>query len=67
MCVNPHSQAALVAGMVRMRSKKFNTCGFDFGIENLWNILFQKFDMFLWTSGFQNPLVHTDFDMFVDE
>ena len=40
---------------------------FDFGIENLWNILFQKFDMFLWTSGFQNPLVHTDFDMFVDE
>ena len=23
--------------------------------------------MFLWTSGFQNPLVHTDFDMFVDE
>ena len=36
-------------------------------IENLWNILFQKFDMFLWTSGFQNPLVHTDFDMFVDE
>ena len=40
---------------------------FDVGIENLWNILFQKFDMFLWTSGFQNPLVHTDFDMFVDE
>ena len=39
----------------------------DFGIENLWNILFQKFDMFLWTSVFQNPLVHTDFDMFVDE
>ena len=36
-------------------------------IENLWNILFQKFDMFLWTSAFQNPLVHTDFDMFVDE
>ena len=26
-----------------------------------------KFDMFLWTSGFQNPLIHTDFDMFVDE
>ena len=23
--------------------------------------------MFVWTSGFQNPLVHTDFDMFVDE
>ena len=40
---------------------------FDFGIENLWNILFQKFDMFLWMSGFQNPLIHTDFDMFVDE
>ena len=39
----------------------------SFGIENLWNILFQKFDMFLWMSGFQNPLVHTDFDMFVDE
>ena len=29
--------------------------------------LFQKFDMFLWMSGFQNALVHTDFDMFVDE
>ena len=40
---------------------------FDFGIENLWNISFQKFDMLLWTSGFQNPLVHTDFDVFVDE
>ena len=30
MCVNPHSQAALVAGMVRMRSKKFNTYGYSF-------------------------------------
>ena len=30
MCVNPHSQAALVAGMVRIRSKKFNTCGYSF-------------------------------------
>ena len=40
---------------------------FDFGIENDWNILFQKFDMFLLMSGFQNPLVHTDFDMIVDE
>ena len=40
---------------------------FDFGIQNLWNILFQKFDMFLLTSVFQNQLVHTDFDMFVDE
>ena len=29
--------------------------------------LFQKFDMFLWTSGFQNPLIDTDFDKFVDE
>ena len=27
----------------------------------------KKFDMFLWMSGFQNPLVHTHFDMFVDE
>ena len=35
--------------------------------KNLWNILFQIFDMFLWMSGFQNPLIHTDFDMFVDE
>ena len=24
-------------------------------------------DMFVWTSGFHNPLVHTDFNMFVDE
>ena len=23
--------------------------------------------MLMWTSGFQNPLVHTDFNMFVDE
>ena len=22
--------------------------------------------MFLWMSGFQNPLIHTDFDMFVN-
>ena len=24
-------------------------------------------DMFVWTSGFQNPLAHIYFDMFVDE
>ena len=24
-------------------------------------------DMFVWTSGFHNPLVHTHFNMFVDE
>ena len=24
-------------------------------------------DMFVWTSGFQNPLAHTDFNLFVDE
>ena len=23
--------------------------------------------MFVWTSGFQNPLAHTHFNMFVDE
>ena len=23
-------------------------------------------DMFVWTSGFQNPLAHTHFNMFVD-
>ena len=23
--------------------------------------------MFVWTSGFHNPLAHTDFNMFVDE
>ena len=23
--------------------------------------------IFMWTSGFHNPLVHTDFNMFVDE
>ena len=24
-------------------------------------------DMFVWTSGFHNPLAHTHFNMFVDE
>ena len=31
-------------------------------------LYFQKnFDMFVWTSGFQKSLAHTDFNMFVDE
>ena len=30
--------------------------------------IFSKFfDMFVWTSGFQKSLAHTDFNMFVDE
>ena len=24
-------------------------------------------NMFMWMNSFQNPLVHTDFNMFVDE
>ena len=27
----------------------------------------QKIDMFVWMSGFHNPLAHTHFNMFVDE
>ena len=27
----------------------------------------KNFDMFVWTSGFQKSLAHTDFNMFVDE
>ena len=26
-----------------------------------------RIDMFVWTIGFQNPLTHTHFNMFVDE
>ena len=34
----------------------------------LCKVRLQEFvDMFVWTSGFHNPLVHTDFNMFVDE
>ena len=30
--------------------------------------IFSKiFNMFVWTSGFQKSLAHTDFNMFVDE
>ena len=30
--------------------------------------IFSKFsDMFVWMSGFQKSLAHTDFNMFVDE
>ena len=27
----------------------------------------KNLNLFVWTSGFHNPLVHTDFNMFVDE
>ena len=27
----------------------------------------RNLNLFVWTSGFHNPLVHTDFNMFVDE
>ena len=27
----------------------------------------KNMDMFVWTSGFHYPLIHTDFNMFVDE
>ena len=30
-------------------------------------IILRNLDMFVWTSGFQNPLAHTHFNMFVDE
>ena len=30
-------------------------------------LVLRNLDMFVWTSGFHNPLVHTDFNMFVDE
>ena len=29
--------------------------------------LLRNLDMFVWTSGFQYPLAHTHFNMFVDE
>ena len=32
-----------------------------------WTKYSENYYMFVWTSGFQNPLVHTDFNMFVDE
>ena len=27
----------------------------------------RNLNLFVWMSGFRNPLVHTDFNMFVDE
>ena len=27
----------------------------------------RNLNLFVWMSGFHNPLVHTDFNMFVDE
>ena len=30
-------------------------------------IILRNLDMFVWTSGFQNSLAHTHFNMFVDE
>ena len=30
-------------------------------------IVLRNLDMFVQTSGFHNPLIHTDFNMFVDE
>ena len=30
-------------------------------------IILSNLGMFVWTSGFQNPLAHTHFNMFVDE
>ena len=29
--------------------------------------IFQNFDMFVWTSGFQKSLAQTEFNMFLDE
>ena len=31
------------------------------------NLILRNLDMFVWTSGFHNPLIHTDFNMFMDE
>ena len=33
----------------------------------LFTVFSKIFDMFMWTSGFQKSLAHTDFNMFVDE
>ena len=30
-------------------------------------LVLSNLDMFVWTSGFHNPLAHTHFNMFVDE
>ena len=30
-------------------------------------MVLRNLDMVVWMSGFHNPLVHTDFNMFVDE
>ena len=30
-------------------------------------MVLRNLDMVVWTSGFHNPLIHTDFNMFVDE
>ena len=43
MCVNPRSQAAQVAGMVRMRSKKFNTLSIGHSAF-IWSSLSSRYD-----------------------
>ena len=30
-------------------------------------LVLRNLDLFVWMSGFHNPLIHTDFNMFVDE
>ena len=30
------------------------------------NLVLRNLDMFVWTSGFHNPLAHTHFNMYVD-
>ena len=41
-----------------------NDCAEQSGQKKL---TLRNLDMFLWTSGFHNPLDHTHFNMFVDE
>ena len=35
--------------------------------ETRLKMVLRNFDTFLWTSTFQNPLVYTDFDIFLDK
>ena len=37
------------------------------GSEAKKNLDQRNLNRFVWTSGFHNPLIHTDFNMFVDE
>ena len=65
LCVYPHRLLLIPSLKYSMNCKKIwlgkNHAKWS-NVTKIWNL-----DMFVWTSGFQNPLAHNQFNMFVDE